>query len=84
MPAKLILKANQNKKIPQKHKTNAMHHWLKTLNKYDITTNGTIPKTGRWSGTTIMGQRATTKYGSFENDIKLPSGPTVTWLLGLL
>ena len=31
-----------------------------------------------------MGQRASNKYGSFENDIQLQLGPTVTWWLGLL
>ena len=39
---KLIVKANKNKKIQQRHKIHAP--WTcKTLNKYNITTNGTIP-----------------------------------------
>ena len=42
-----------------------MHHWLQTINKYEITTYGTIPtsesfpfqNTGKWSGV------ASNKYG---------------------
>ena len=53
-----------------------MHCWLQTPNKYNITTNGTIPASetfsfrnaGKWSGVAIMGQRASNKYGNYEND----------------
>ena len=41
-----------------------MHHWLKTLNKYNIASKGTIPaeesfsfwNTGKWSGVAAMSQ----------------------------
>ena len=63
-----------------------MHHWLQTLSKYNITTYGTIPasesfsfwNTEKLSGVAIMDQRASNKYGSFENDIQLKLGPAVT------
>ena len=69
-----------------------MQHWLQTLSKYNITTNDTIPasksfsiqNTAKWSGMAIMSLRASSKYGSFENDIQLQLGPAVTWWLGLI
>ena len=76
LSVKLIVKANKNNKIQQKQ--NACTIDLKTLSKYNITTNGTIPglksysfrNTGKWSGEAIMGQRASNKYGSFDNGIQ--------------
>ena len=64
-----------------------MHHWLQTPNNCSITTNGAIPaseyysfrNTGKWLGVAIMVHRAPNKYGSFDNDIQLQLGPTVTW-----
>ena len=60
---------------------------MQTQSKYNITTNSTIPvselflfwNTGKWSGVAITGQRASDKYGSFENDNQLQLGPSVTW-----
>ena len=65
---------------------------MQTLNKYNITTNGTIPasesfssrNTAKSTEVAIMGQRASNKYGIFENDIQLQLERTVTWWLGLL
>ena len=66
----MIIKANKNKEMQQKHKILAS---LIANSKQIYTTNGTIPvsksssfrNTGKVSGVAIMGQMASNKYGSF-------------------
>ena len=50
-----------------------MHHWLQTLNRYNIITNGTIPaseshsfgNTGMWSGEANNGSNGTQQIWQF-------------------